>query len=68
MQNIIGLIVETVAMLGMLAMQMDKTRRAHAALRELEKLDQSALDDLGMTRADLVARTFGREQGACASF
>jgi uncharacterized protein YjiS (DUF1127 family) len=68
MQNFIGLIIESAAVLAALALQFDKARRERAALRELEKLDQSALNDLGMTRADLVTRTFGREQGACANF
>lgn len=42
--------------------------RTSRALRELELLDQSMLNDLGMSRAALVGRCHGRDAGQCAAF
>lgn len=43
-------------------------RRRARALRELELLDQSALNDVGMSRAALVAMSHGRRAGGCAAY
>lgn len=43
-------------------------RRRSNALRELETLDQATLNDLGMSRAELVSLTHGRDAGECAAY
>ncbi|MEM1297720.1 MAG: hypothetical protein AAGH68_00475 [Pseudomonadota bacterium] len=43
-------------------------RRRARALRELELMDQSALNDLGMSRGVLVAMSHGRHAGRCAAY
>lgn len=38
------------------------------ALRQLEHLDQATLNDLGMSRVELVSRSYGRAAARCAAF
>ncbi len=43
-------------------------RRRARALRELELLDQAALNDLGVSRAALVSMSHGQEAGRCSAY
>ena len=43
-------------------------RRQRMALRELEKLDQAALNDVGLCRGALVTVTHGHRDGQCAAY
>lgn len=42
--------------------------RKTRALRELEMLDQSTLNDVGMSRAALVSLSHGYQAGRCAAY
>lgn len=42
--------------------------RKSRALRELEMMDQSALNDLGMSRGALVDLCHGQKAGRCAAY
>ncbi|MEL6997840.1 MAG: DUF1127 domain-containing protein [Pseudomonadota bacterium] len=42
--------------------------RQRRALRELEQMDLSALEDIGLSRSELVGRCFGQKNGQCADF
>ncbi len=38
------------------------------ARKQLERLDQATLNDLGMSRVELVSRIYGKTAGKCAAF
>ncbi len=38
------------------------------SLKELEGLDQATLNDLGMSRAELINRSHGKTAAKCAAF
>lgn len=38
------------------------------SLKQLERLDQATLNDLGMSRVELVSRTHGTAAGKCAAY
>lgn len=42
--------------------------RKSCALRELEMIDQSALNDLGMSRGGLIGLSHGSRAGRCAAY
>lgn len=42
--------------------------RRERALRQLESLDQATLNDLGMSRGELVSLTHGHVAGECAAY
>lgn len=43
-------------------------RRRARALRELELMDQAALNDLGMSRGALVSISYGHGAGKCSAY
>ncbi len=50
-------------------LQQARDARRHArGLRELELLDQVALNDLGMSRGALVSMSYGKRAGRCAHY
>ena len=38
------------------------------AQKQLERLDQATLNDLGMSRVELVSLIYGKAAGRCAAF
>ncbi len=38
------------------------------SLKQLERLDQATLNDLGMSRAELINRSHGKTAAKCAAF
>ena len=54
--------------LGRCFRRMRASRRRAKGLKELELLDQAALNDLGMTRATLVGISYGKDAGRCAAY